>query len=141
LERWKESYLVKTCSYCGRENEESTARCAQCGSELPPGSPAGLDHPDAKAGVACPACGAVDDYKAAIVLRGSFNWAVCFLGGLLGILFHNASRRQRVQCNACGEFFEVRSFMSKVSLLLFWLLMAPAVIVLLLMLLTALFSR
>jgi hypothetical protein len=28
---------MKTCSYCGRENEEAAPSCVECATELPPG--------------------------------------------------------------------------------------------------------
>src|SRR5437763_11126878 len=129
-----------TCLYCGHDNDTNLTNCGQCGTELR-GSQATVERSNPKPGVVCPACGAPDDYKAAIALRGSFNWAVYFFGGFLGVLFHNASRQQRVQCNACGEFFGIRSPMSKVSLAIFWLLVAPSVLILLFLLISAIFAR
>ena len=29
-------HTMKSCSYCGRENEEGTAQCRECGTELQP---------------------------------------------------------------------------------------------------------
>ena len=94
-----------------------------------------------KPAVVCPACGAQDDYKTAIALRGSFNWIVFFLGGFIAVMFHNASRRRRVRCNACGEFFGIRTALSKASLLILWLLIAPTLIVLLYAVFVGLFSK
>ena len=131
---------MKTCSYCGRENEVTLAHCGQCGTELPDNEGA-VACSAPKSAVVCPACGVTDNNKAAIALRGSFNWIVYFLGGFFGVMFHNASRQQRVQCNACGEFFGIRSPMSKISLVIFWLLVAPTVLILLFVLLSAIFSR
>lgn len=130
---------MKTCSYCGHENESNLAHCEQCCTELQDAGAVILSTP--KPVVVCPACGVADNYKAAIALRGSFNWAVYFLGGFLGVIFHNASHQKRVQCNACGEFFGIRSPMSKISLVIFWLLVAPSVLVLLFVLISAIFSR
>ena len=131
---------MKFCSYCGRENEANTVTCVGCGTEFPDGKdPVNGSNPQPR--MVCPACGASDNYKAALALHGSFNWAVYFFGGFLAVLFQNASREKRVQCNGCGEFFGVRSRMSKVSLVLFWLLVAPTLLILLFVLLSALFSH
>jgi hypothetical protein len=132
--------VVKICSYCGRENGSNLTHCGQCGMELAERQ-GGVVRSKPKPAVVCPACGVADDYKAAIALRGSFNWAVFFLGGFLAVIFHNASHQQRVQCNACGGFFGIRSPISRISLVIFWLLVAPSVLVLLLVLISALFLR
>jgi hypothetical protein len=131
---------MKRCSYCGRENDDALAICQDCGTSLPdtectaaPAQP--------KPAVVCPACGAHDDFKTGIALRGSFSWLVFFLGGFIAVMFHNASRQRRVQCNACGGFFGIRTPLSKVSLAIFWLLIAPTIIVLAYVLLAGLFSR
>jgi hypothetical protein len=131
---------MKVCSYCGRENDGMLTACRGCGVILPDteGSAAPAKS---KPAVVCPACGACDDYKAGIALRGSFSWLVFFLGGLIAIVFHNASRQRRVQCNACGAFFGIRTPLSMVSLVVFWLLIAPTIIVLAFFLLSTLFSR
>jgi len=51
------------------------------------------------------------------------------LGGFIAVFFHNLGRQQRVQCNACGNFFGMRTALSKVSYVFFWLLIAPTIIV------------
>jgi len=52
------------------------------------------------------------------------------LGGLIAVFFHNFGRARRVQCNACGTFFGMRTTLSKMSIAVFWLLIAPTIIVL-----------
>jgi hypothetical protein len=67
-------------------------------------------------------------------LRGSFSWLVFFAGGLLAVLFRNAGRRRRVRCNKCETVFNVRTPLSKVSLVIFWLLVGPTVVALIFLL-------
>ena len=131
---------MKVCPYCGLENDATLATCRECGTSFPDteGALASV-HP--KPAVVCPACGAHDGYKTGVALRGSFSWLVFFLGGFIAVFFHNASRQQRVQCNACGAFFGIRTRLSRLSLVIFWLLIAPTIVVLVFVLLSALFSR
>src|SRR5262245_14357153 len=131
---------MKVCSYCGRENDAVLTACRECGTNLP-NIETSVAPAQPRPAVVCPTCGACDDYKAAIAFRGSFSWLVFFLGGFIAVLFHNASRRRRVQCNACGAFFGIGTPISKLSLIVFWLLIAPTIIVLVFVLLSALFSR
>ncbi len=131
---------MKACSYCGRENDVALTACQECGTNLPD-TEGSVAPAQPKPAVVCPTCGARDDYKASIALRSSFSWLVFFLGGFIAVLFHNASRKRRVQCNACGGLFGVRTPLSKLSLVLFWLLIAPTIIVLVFVLLSVLFSR
>ncbi len=92
----------------------------------------------------CPACGAVDDYAPTVELRGSFNWLVFLAGGLFAVLFRNASRRRKVRCNQCEALFDIRTPLSNVSLVFFWLLMCPTIIgliVLVVALVSSIFSH
>ena len=131
---------MKVCPYCGRENDAILATCRECGTSLPDTEGA-VAPVQPKPTVVCPACGAQDDYKTGVALRGSFSWLVFFLGGFIAVLFHNASRQRRVQCNACGEFFDIRTALSNTSLVLFWLLIAPTIIVLAYVLFVCFFSK
>jgi len=70
----------------------------------------------------CPGCGAVGDYSPAVELRGSFSWPVFIVGGFFAVLFRNAGRRRKVKCNQCGHLFYVRTPLSNLSLLFFWIL-------------------
>jgi hypothetical protein len=76
----------------------------------------------------------------ALALRDSFSWLVFLAGGFVAVLFHNASRERRVQCNGCGHFFGIRTPMSKLSLVVFWFLIAPAVVLLAYVLVAGLFG-
>jgi hypothetical protein len=80
------------------------------------------------AGVRCPACGATDDYVPAIESRGSFSWLVFLAGGIFAVMFRNAGRRKKLRCNKCGALFEIRTPLSRLSLVLFWLLIGPTII-------------
>ena len=134
---------MKVCSYCGRENDETLTHCSECGTDLADAksSPASAPAPvQPKPKVVCPACGAHDNYENCIALRGSFSWVMFFLGGFIAVLFHNASRERRVQCNACSAIFGVRTRLSKLSLVILWLLILPTIVAILLKLLSALFS-
>jgi len=127
---------MKLCSYCGRENDIAVTNCRECGTGLPETN-SGAAPAQPKPKVVCPACGAHDNYKNCIALRGSFSWLVFFLGGFFAVLFHNASRERRVQCNACSALFGIRTPLSKLSLVILWLLILPTIIVLLLALIQA----
>jgi hypothetical protein len=65
---------------------------------------------------------------------------VFLLGGFLAVLFHNASRETRVQCNACGAIFGFRKSSAEVALVILWLLIAPTILILVCWLLSAVFS-
>jgi hypothetical protein len=79
---------------------------------------------------ACPVCGAFAGHKPAIKLGQSFSVMAFLAGGIFAVLLLNAGREKRVQCNACGAIFSIRPTASKISLLLFWLLVAPGVLLL-----------
>jgi len=125
---------VKKCPYCGQEYPDDADVCAIDQTPLiasvsrsdnlaGPGLPA-------KPTVACPACGGLDGYKPALELRSFFSLTAFLAGGLLAVIFLNAGRRKRVRCNKCGALFSIRTPLSRVSLAVFWLLVAPTIIVL-----------
>ncbi len=101
------------------------AACEESGALRPEGGGRQKRGGRQRAGV-CPACGARDDYRPALRLRSPFSLLVFLAGRLLAVLFYNASRAKRVQCNRCGALFSVRTPWAKLSLGLFWLLLAPA---------------
>jgi len=78
---------------------------------------------------ACPVCGAFAGHKPAIRLRESHNYIALLFGGIPGLVLVTAGREKRVQCNACGARFSIRPTSSKICLLIFWLLIAPLVLV------------
>jgi len=90
--------------------------------------------------VQCPACGAADDYAPTVELRGSFSWLVFFAGGILAVLFRNAGRRRKVRCKKCEALFDIRTPLSKVSLVIFWLLICPTIVTLIVLLVAVLSS-
>jgi hypothetical protein len=73
-----------------------------------------------------------------VELRGSFNWPVFFAGGLLAVLFRNAGRRRKVRCRRCDAVFSVASVASEISRGLFWLCLCPAILAVLVLLITLL---
>jgi len=130
---------MKRCSYCGRENDVTVSICKGCGTTLPKVESSAIPAEPIVSGPACPACGG-QDHTAALALRGSFSWLVFLAGGFIAVLFHNASRQRRVQCNGCGHFFGIRTPMSKLSLVVFWFLIAPTVVLLAYVLVAGLFG-
>jgi len=103
-------------------------------------SPAGGAPPK----VTCPQCGAVDDFTPVVELRSSFSLPVFLFGGLIAVLFRNAGRPRRVRCNKCEARFYVSSPLSKISRVIFWLLVTPSIVVLiiaLVMIIRSLFSH
>lgn len=92
----------------------------------------------------CPACGVANDYAPTVELRGSFSWIVFLAGGIFAVLFRNAGRRRKVQCKQCETLFYIRKPLSFLSLVLFWLLLSPVIVALLMLLgsiLNSLFFR
>jgi hypothetical protein len=118
---------MSKCSYCGRENDGAAIACVECRTPLTEGTT--QSAPGARRSrVTCPKCGAPDSYTQAIELRSSFNVGVFLLGGIWAIIFRNAGRPRRVRCSQCEEVFSIRTPASKVSLAVFWLLVAPGVL-------------
>lgn len=124
---------MKECPYCGKQFPDDTLVCPVDQQPLEAAAELRRKYPR---GVRCPACGAPDDYSRTVELRGSFSWPVFFAGGLLAVLFRNAGRRRKVRCNQCQAVFHVRTFLSKVSLVIFWLLICPAIVALITLLVT-----
>jgi hypothetical protein len=118
---YKEESPMKKCSYCGRENDFATLRCAECGTELSAeGIEVALPVPDKK--TTCPNCGAVENFRATMRMKGSFSLLFFLLGGFLAVILRKASQERRVQCNACAAFFNIQTAGSKVSFVLLLLL-------------------
>jgi hypothetical protein len=126
-EKMPTAFLVKECSFCGKEYPDDAAVCTVDGGVLiASASNAGT----AAEFEACPSCGAVGASKARIQLRSSFSLPAFLLGGLFAVMFRNASRGQKMQCQKCGTVFVVRSSLSKVSRTLFWIIVTPPLVVL-----------
>jgi hypothetical protein len=87
-----------------------------------------------------PDCGAFAGHKPVIKLHESFNPIAFLVGGALGVVLLNAGRQKRVQCNACGEIFSIRPASAKISLVLFWLLFGPGILLICLYLAHALWT-
>ena len=118
---------MKSCPYCGAQYPEDAVTCAADGHPLDRSTESPQQSGGTVSGVRCPACGA-GDYSATVELRGSFSWPVFFAGGIFAVLFRNAGSRRKVRCNHCKAVFEVRTPLSRVSLVLLWLLICPTII-------------
>ena len=111
---------MKTCPYCGKENDDGAEQCIGCATPL------GVQQAAtalAKA-TACPLCGKSDGYELSVPIRRSFSWLVFILGGFIIAAVHSASRKQRVKCNGCGGFFYVSTGTSKAFLVILIILIA-----------------
>jgi len=132
---------MKACPYCGEQYPDEAVVCSIDGQPL--GGPAESRQKASGmpgTSVLCPACGASDGYTPTGELRGSFSWPVFLAGGFLAVLFRNAGRSRRVRCNKCEEVFNIRPPLSKVSLVIFWLLIGPSIVALIILLVTLLGS-
>jgi hypothetical protein len=119
---------MKACPYCGAHYADEVVACAADGYPLDKLA----ESREALGEVAapkerCPKCGAIGDYVPAVDVRGSFSWLVFFAGGILAVLFRNAGRQRRVRCNQCDALFSVRAPFSKLSWVIFWLLVCPTI--------------
>src|SRR6266496_669546 len=122
---------MKACPYCGKQYSDDAIVCP---IDRQPLNDSAELHQKVSAmpgpRVLCPVCGASDDYTPTVELRGSFSWPVFFAGGIFAVLFRNAGRRRKVRCNKCETLFNIRTPLSKVSWVLFWLLICPTIIAL-----------
>lgn len=133
---------MKKCSYCGRENDDAAVACSNCGTPMTEAGAPPASVQQTK--VSCPKCGAVDNYRAAVRLRSSFNLGTFLLGGIWAVILHNAGRPRRVMCGHCEALFDIRTRGSKLSKGMFWLLISPVIFAIgfaLLALIRALLSR
>jgi DNA-directed RNA polymerase subunit RPC12/RpoP len=111
---------MKTCSYCGKENMESSNHCSGCGSEFGVAS----SWPDyAKTRNCCPNCGA-REHRQAGVLRRSFNPWLFHVGGLFVSVLYAASNKRQVRCEQCGTLFFIHTRTSRIALVLLVILLA-----------------
>jgi len=117
---------MKTCSYCGKQYPDDAEVCVLDQQPLKglAESPAGVTPPK----VTCPQCGAADDFTRLVELRSSFSLPAFLFGGLIAVLFRNAGKARRVRCNKCESRFYVSSPLSKISRVIFWLLVTPTII-------------
>lgn len=132
---------MKSCPYCGGRYSDDVTVCPADQYELANGTES---KKEGKIQVACPACGTQNDFKFVVNPRSSFSWPAFLAGGLFAVLFRNVSRGRKVRCNRCETGFYIRSPFSKLSLVIFWLLVSPTVIVLiafLIYLIVAMFSH
>jgi uncharacterized Zn-finger protein len=122
---------MKTCPYCGKEFPDHATVCPIDQTPLiakpPPAYAAAAIPAGVEAVNPCPACGALTGHKPILKLGSSFSWTALFGGGILAVMLLNAGRAKKVQCNACGSVFKIRPPLSVISLMLFWLLVAPMI--------------
>jgi hypothetical protein len=133
---------MKACSYCGKQYPDEAEVCAldQHPLKAPADSATGVASPK----VTCPRCGAADDFTHALEMRSSFSLLAFLFGGLIAVLFRNAGKPRRVRCNKCEAPFYVSSPLSKISRVIFWLLVTPSIVLLifgLVMIIRSLFSH
>jgi hypothetical protein len=132
---------MRTCSYCGKQYPDDVLVCAV--DQQPLAEAADLQT-QVSASVACPQCGATDEFTPVIDARGSFSLPAFLFGGLIAVMFRNAGKSRRVRCNKCETRFYISSPLSKISRVIFWLLVSPAIFLLSLTLIAiihALFSH
>jgi hypothetical protein len=126
---------MKSCPYCGAKYSDEVAVCPIDHHPLEQPAKPQSDAPKTpKKSRPCPTCGATDGYAPTVELRRSFSWLILFLGGIFAVVFRNAGRRKKVRCNKCDTTFYIRSPLSRISLVIFWLLIAPAILFLLILL-------
>src|SRR6516162_10534694 len=119
---------MRTCSYCGKQYPDDAEVCPvdrQPFTEL-----VELQPRIATPKVICPNCGAADDFTQLLDARSSFSLPAFLFGGLIAVLFRNAGKSRPARCNKCETRFYVSSSLSKISRVIFWLLVTPSIIVL-----------
>lgn len=135
---------MKTCSYCGKQYPDEATVCVldQQPLDVPqrPDTTPAQQAPASPPKVICPACGAKDDYTRLVGPRSSFSLSSFLLGGIFAVIFHNLGRPKRVRCNQCEARFEIHSRVSKASRVIFWLLITPTIIVLMMLLAKLVFT-
>ena len=117
---------MRTCSYCGKQYPDDTQVCAV--DQQPLTEPAESQSSAAAPKIVCPQCGVADDFTQAIDIRGSFSLPAFLFGGLIAVLFQNAGKSRPVRCNKCDARFFVSTRLSKFSRVIFWLLVTPTII-------------
>lgn len=120
---------MKICVYCGQRYPDEATLCSVDGQILEEAAEPGRPIKDqSRAKVVCPKCGAPDDYKPALELRGSFSWILFFAGGIWAVLIRNAGRTRKVRCDNCSAIFEIQPPLARTTRLIFWVLVCPAII-------------
>jgi uncharacterized Zn-finger protein len=123
---------MKSCPYCGAQYPDDLEVCPLDAQPLV--GLAATRVADGASKIICPQCGAADDYTVTVQPHRAFSWGIFFLGGLLAVMFRNGGRRRRVRCNQCDARFSIRTPLSRISLVIFWLLVGPTIIYLALLL-------
>lgn len=121
---------MKTCPYCGKRYPDTASVCELDQQPLKGESPRRA-NPRALEGT-CPACGVADDFYHVVEPRSAFNLLVYLAGGVPALIFWNAAKSRRVHCHHCGAGFNIRSTLARFCGIIFWLLVAPTIIALIL---------
>jgi hypothetical protein len=126
---------MKSCPYCGAKYPDEIAVCPIDQHPLEEPDKSQTDVPKTPKKIApCPTCGATDGYMPTVELRGSFSWLIFFMGGILAVVFRNAGRRKKVRCTKCDATFFIHPPLSRISVVIFWLLIAPTILFLFILL-------
>jgi hypothetical protein len=123
---------MKSCPYCGGQYADEVAVCPVDQYELTDTTKSKNEGGNSR--VTCPACGVADDFTFTVEPRGSFSLPAFLAGGILAVIFRNFAHGRRVRCNKCEARFYYRSPLSKVSRVIFWILVTPAIITLIVLL-------
>ena len=125
---------MKSCPYCGGRYPDDVAVCPADQHELAAAAkskPVTNSKPvtDGSQEI-CPGCGAVNDYRFTVEPKRSHGLLAFLGGGILAYAFFKSGRGQRVGCNKCEAGFYVRSPLSTASMIIFWVLVSPTIIIL-----------
>jgi hypothetical protein len=119
---------MKSCPYCGARYADNVAVCPADQHQL---TVATESKPETGGSQEiCPGCGAVNDYRFTVEPRRSFGLLAILGGGILAYAFLKSGRGRRVRCNKCEAGFYLRSPLSTASMLIFWILVSPTIILL-----------
>src|ERR1700743_835625 len=116
---------MKACPYCGGQYPDEVDLCPIDRHALVDSQ--GFKTAGEKSKITCPACAAVGDNTFTVTPRSSFSLLAFLSGGILAVLFRNAGGNRRVLCNRCDARFYVRTPLSRISLVLFWLVVSPTI--------------
>ena len=135
---------MKACSYCGKQYPDDMAVCPldqqplTAAAEVAPQVSPEVAPVVMLRGSVCPQCGEAEDFTHVMDFGGSFNLPAFLLGGLIGVMLRNAGKARAVCCNKCQTRFYLSTPFSKISRMMFWFLVTPTIILLILALIASL---
>ena len=125
---------MKICSYCGKQYPDDRVVCpldqqplTDAAEVAPRVAPVVMLR-----GSVCPQCGEAEDFTHVMDFGGSFSLPAFLLGGLIGVMLRNAGKARAVCCNKCQTRFYLSTPFSKISRMMFWFLVTPTIIFLIL---------